>query len=102
MRKYLTFAEAAQRLAGKVSACTVWRWSAKGFYVRAVHRIIRLRYVHIGRRLFTKEEWLEQFIDELSAARDAERDCRASKPGRKVDRILEIYEAEAVLRRAGI
>jgi len=25
-----------------------------------------------------------------------------SKPGRKVDRILEIYEAEAALRRAGI
>ena len=102
MRKYLTLPEATQRLPGKVAACTVWRWSAKGFYVRAVDRIIRLRYVYIGRRLFTTEEWLEQFIDELSAARNAERDCRASKSGRKVDRILEIYRAEAVLRRAGI
>lgn len=41
----------ARRLPDKVSPCTLWRWSAKGFCIRAVDRIIRLRYVHIGRRL---------------------------------------------------
>ena len=102
MRKYMTLREASERLPVKPSYCTVWRWANKGFYVPALGKVVRMRYVHIGRRLFTTEEWLEEFIDELSAARDAERQCRSSKPGRKIDRILEIYEAEAVLRRAGI
>ena len=102
MRKYVTLAEAAQLLPNRPAACTLWRWCVKGFYIRAVDEIIRLRHVHIGRRIFTTEQWLEQFIDDLSAARDAERKCQASRPGRKVDRILELYKADSILRRAGI
>ena len=102
MRKYLTLAEAAQLLPRTLATCTVWRWCVKGFYIRFVDEIIRLRHVRIGRKMFTTEEWLEQFIDDLSAAREAERRCRASRPGRKVDRILQLYEADSVLRQAGI
>ena len=53
MRKYLTLAEAAQLLPHRPAASTLWRWSVKGFYIRAVDEIIRLQHVHIGRRIFT-------------------------------------------------
>jgi len=101
MRKYLTLAEAAQLLPRPPVSATLWRWCVKGFYIRYVDKIIRLRHVRIGRKMFTTEEWLEQFVDDLSAAREAERKCRTSRPGRKVDRILQLYEADGILRQAG-
>lgn len=103
MRKYLTLAQAAELLPIKRSACTLWRWCVRGIYVRRVNQIIRLQHAYIGRRLMTTEAWLDEFIDQLTLARAAEQKLRAvGKPGSKYDRIMQLYEADAVLRRAGI
>jgi len=102
MRNYFTLQEAGKRLPVPRHVSTMCRWSVRGFYFPALDKIIRLQHVHVGRRLFTTEEWLEGFIDETSAAQEAERQCRVTKPGIKVDRIVELYKADAILRRAGI
>ena len=102
MRKYLTMAQAAELLPIKRSVPTVWRWCAKGVYVRRVNKIIRLQHVYVGRRMMTTEAWLEEFIDQLTLAREAERKLRVlGRPGSRYDRIMQLYEADAVLRRAG-
>jgi len=45
---------------------------------------------------------LEEFIGQLTLAREAERKLRVlGRPGSKYDRIMQLYEADAVLRRAG-
>ena len=103
MRKYVTLQQAAALLPVKVSTCTLWRWCAKGVYVRTVNEIVRLQHVYVGRRMLTTELWLEEFIDRLTAARMTERQWRAgARPGRKWQRYAELCEADIVLRRAGI
>ena len=103
MRKYLTMAQAAELLPIKRSAATLWRWCVKGVYVPRVNTIVRLQHVYVGRRLMTTEAWIEEFFDQLTLARDAERKLRVvGKPGSKYDRIMELYKADATLRRAGI
>ena len=103
MRRYLTMAQAADLLPIKRSAPTLWRWCVKGVYVRGVNTIVRLQHAYVGHRLMTTEAWLEEFIDQLTLARDVERKLRVvGKPGSTYDRIMELYEADAALWRAGI
>lgn len=101
MQEYIPLREAARRMPVPVCAATVWRWCAKGFYIPAAKQVVRLQHVHVGRKMFTTEKWVEQFIDDLTAAKALGRRAAGKKPG-KVVRLLELYEAEAVLRRAGI
>ena len=98
MQEYLKLSEAAKLMPLPVNTCTVWRWCVKGFYMRAVKKIVRLQHIMVGRRLLTTQEWIDRFIAEMTAAKAAERE---KKPG-KFERLMELYEAEAVLRRAGI
>lgn len=100
MNKYITLQEAAKVTPMPVSQCTIWRWCVKGFYISAIKQLVRLQYVCVGRKMFTTEQWLEEFIVNLSAAKELARQARR-KPG-KLERLLEVYHAEAILRRAGI
>ena len=100
MNKYITLQEAAKRTPVPVSQCTLWRWCTKGFYIPAAKQLVRLQYVCVGRRMFTTEQWLEEFIVNLSAAKELSRQAR--RRPRKLERLLELYHVEAVLRRAGI
>jgi hypothetical protein len=100
MRQYITLEEAAKLTPATVSPCTLWRWCAKGFYISGAKQLVRLQHVCVGRRMFTTEQWLEEFIVTLSAAKELARQAR-KRPG-KLERLLEVYHAEAVLRRAGI
>lgn len=100
MQKYITLHEAAKRTPVPISPCTLWRWCTRGFYVRAANQIVRLQHVQVGRRMFTTEEWLEEFIVKLSAAKEVARQAR--RRPKKFERVLEIYRADAILRRAGI
>lgn len=103
LRKLITLREAAGRLPGRVAFSTIWRWSMKGFYIPALGKIIRLEHVYVGRKVHTTGEWLDQFIGDLTAARALERERRSGKGvGRKWERTLQLYEADAILRRAGI
>jgi hypothetical protein len=102
-KDFIPLPEAAKLLPGGISGCTLWRWCTKGFYIRALGKIIRLEHAYAGRRLFTTGQWLDQFIGDLTAARALERERRSGKGvGRKWERLLQLYEADAVLRRAGI
>lgn len=101
VREYITLEEAGRRLPGSVSTCTIWRWCTKGFYVPAAKQVIRMRFVQIGPKMFTTELWLEQFIDDFTAAKNLQREAKRRTPG-KLERILELYRADAVLREAGI
>ena len=98
MQQYLKLSDAAKLTPLEVSPCTVWRWCVKGFYIKAAKKTLRLEHVVIGRRLLTTQEWIDRFIAEITAARVA---IREKKPG-KFERLMELYEAEATLRRAGI
>ncbi|NLW87317.1 MAG: hypothetical protein GXY38_10635 [Planctomycetes bacterium] len=97
MQEYITLKEAGRRLPGSVSGCTIWRWCTKGFYIPAAKRVIRMQYVHIGRKVFTTEQWIEQFIDDLTAAKSLRHEAE-----RKTLRLRELERADAVLRQAGI
>ena len=76
--EFLTLAQAAKVVPGKVSIPTVWRWAVKGVGG------VRLRSARAGRKFVIKREWLEEFYSELGAAREAERDggrCETTKFG---------------------
>lgn len=101
MQEYISIREAARRMPVPVASCTVWRWCTKGFYIPAAKQIVRMQHVNIGRKMFTTEQWVEQFIGDLTAAKALQREAEGKKPG-KLERLLELYEADAILRRAGI
>lgn len=98
MQEYLRLSEAARLMPLPVNPSTVWRWCVKGFRMRAARKTVRLEHVVVGRRLLTTREWMDRFVAEMTAAKAAE---RQKKPG-KFERLMSMYEAEAVLRRAGI
>lgn len=101
MKNYISLHEAATRLPVPVAKSTLWRWCTKGFYIPAAKHIVRMQHVNIGRKMFTTEQWVEQFIDDLTAVKALQREAKGKKPG-KLERPLELYEADAILRRAGI
>ena len=62
-----------------------------------------MRFVRIGRKYFTKADWVEEFIHRLTAATMASNEewmRRHKKPGR--DRQRQLDEADEILARAGI
>ena len=103
MRKYLTLREASELLPSKPAVATVWRWARRGVEVPEINTLVRLQYAWIGRRVFTTAEWLDDFIDRMTAARTAQEMCRAGgRDGRKWREFIRLAEADIVLRRARI
>ncbi len=103
MRKYITLHQAAKLLPIKVSGSTVWRWCINGLSVPGQDEVIRLQFVSVGRRLFTTAEWLDLFVDELTAARLGHyRRRNNGRTDRHWQRAKELAEADEILRRAGI
>ena len=103
MGQYIALGEAAKLLPTKPSACTLWRWCVRGFYAKESDEVVRLRFVCIGRRYFTAAEWLDEFIDRVTAARIAgHRHKYGDKPDARWNRIRELAQADDVLRRACI
>ncbi len=81
----------------------LWRWCVRGMYVKESDEVIRLQFVCIGRKYYNSAEWLDQFIDNVTAARIAgQRKRYGDKPDARWKRIRELAEADEVLRRARI
>ena len=68
MNMYITLDEATELLPIKPNRSTIWRWCARGIYVRGVDEVVRMKFVRIGRKLFTTADWVEEFIHRLTAA----------------------------------
>ncbi len=64
LKGYITFEEVGHILPTHPAATTCWRWARRGLAARDGSRV-HLRHVRIGRRLFTREEWVREFTEEL-------------------------------------
>ena len=98
--QYITLDAAAKLTPIPVSQCTIWRWCSKGFRFEGVEQPVLLQYICVGRKMFTTEKWMEDFFIHLRAAKTLSKRSKR-KPG-MLERLIEIYHAEAVLRRAKI
>lgn len=67
MSDYLTLGQAAQRTPNRPSAGTIWRWARHGIVARD-GSVVRLQHIRIGGRVFTTEQWLHQFFEEVAKA----------------------------------
>lgn len=61
--RYLTIAEAAKRIPGRPSVCTMWRWWRKG-----LRGGVKLRSVAIGGKRLIPETAIPEFIAACSSA----------------------------------
>ena len=103
MDDYITLNEAAEMVPTKPCHGTIWRWCARGIYVRRADEVVRMRFVRIGRKYFTKADWVDEFIHRLTAATlKAHEHWLAGSPGLRRDRLRQLAEADDILNRAGI
>lgn len=56
-REYLSCEEAGLLAPGQPTRQTVWRWTRHGV------NGTRLRHVRVGQRVYTTQQWLEEFFD---------------------------------------
>lgn len=96
----LTLAEAARKLPRQRSAQSLWNWCRKGIKARNGERYY-LRHVRIGKRLFTRSEWMEDFFEQLAEA-DLAREI--AHPNRQKTRhnLVDHERADLELREAGL
>ena len=99
--EYISLAEAAGLAPGAPCYETVWRWARQGVTARN-GQVVKLRHLRAGAKLFTTQQWLEQFMEDLAAA-DGHAPQRQSC-GRRARTIPLHGDAEAAeaLRKAGI
>ena len=64
---YIPFSEAAKFAPRRPTYGTIWRWAQRGLTQRNGVRI-NLRSVRVGGRLYTTEQWLRQFFDQVAEA----------------------------------
>jgi hypothetical protein len=64
---YITLSQAAALLPGRPHLSTLHRWRLTGI------RTIRLKTALVGGRRFTTRTWLQEFIEQTTAAADVER-----------------------------
>lgn len=103
MNDYVTLEEAAQMVPTRPSHTTIWRWCCRGIYVRGADQLVRMRFVRIGRKYFTKPDWVEEFIHRLTAATmTAHEHLLAGVRNVSRDRLRQLAEADEILARAGI
>lgn len=62
--EYLSIADAAARMPGRVTVSTVWRWTTAGY------RGVRLRTQRVGWRLWTTPAWVDEFLVAIEQAND--------------------------------
>ncbi len=103
---YITLAQAANQSPGRPSANAVWRWCRKGIKSRAGQRI-RLKHIRAGGRVFTSEQWLNEFFQAVAQADQAyfERpEPTVDQPPSRTDKQRQgsIAQAERELKAAGI
>ncbi len=63
--KYLTFSEAAKLVPGQPTSNCVLRWARFGLKTRGGCRV-RLQYIRVGHKCFTRSEWLDDFYQATS------------------------------------
>jgi hypothetical protein len=63
----LTLAEAARVIGVDIGPAAVWRMARKGTLALDGTRV-RLRHERIGRKIFTRPEWIEDYMAELNRA----------------------------------
>jgi hypothetical protein len=103
MHKYISLNQAIDLLPIRPAISTIYRWCTCGHTINGTKEAIQLEHVYIGRRLFTTEQWLEDFITRCKAARQAAQEKRRfGKPDRYIYRYLAQAEADIILRKAGI
>ncbi len=103
MREYITLKEAAGLVPTKPAITTLWRWCRWGLKPSRASQAVKMRYVLVGRRLMTTEEWVEQFFADLANVQDEATERIRLRPGQlTAARRRQIEEAEEILRRAGI
>jgi hypothetical protein len=90
--RYLSLSQAARTLPGHTHPSTLWRWINKGVAG------VRLRAVRIGRRVFTTQTWIEDFIQSCTAAGEAPATHKPFHPAKTTSHLA----AEAALDAAGI
>ena len=64
--QYLDTVEAAKVCPGTPHYVTIWRWARQGLQTKSGRRVY-LRYVRVGGKLCTTEDWLHQFFEALAA-----------------------------------
>ncbi len=103
MKQYISLLEATKLVPTKPAVSTLWRWCTWGVCSPRSKEVVKLRSVVVGRRIFTTEEWIEQFFEDCAAARENAREPKL-KPAKRItpNRRRQIEQAEDILRRAGI
>lgn len=98
----LDLRQAAKQSPVPISYQALWRWARQGVAARNGGKV-RLKHVRVGGRLYTRQDWIDQFSKALADA-DAEHfDDAATAPahGRRTA-LNEHLDAEAELEREGL
>jgi hypothetical protein len=106
-QNYLSLSEAARIAPGKPHKASIWRWCRKGVKARTGD-VVKLRHVRAGGKVFTRADWLEQFLAELVATdqehfdRPAEPQAKPANARHLARREKEIAASKSRLREAGV
>lgn len=102
---YMTLTAAANIMPGRPSPTTIWRWATHGTRVLSYrrsgasefHRLDTqiLRTIRVGRRLFTTDRWIREFLADCETVGHP----RAATTGPK---IMSHAQAERQLQEAGL
>lgn len=107
MEKYISLSEAAALAPGRPHVASIWRWCRKGVTSRSGERI-KLIHIRAGSRLFTTEENLQTFFEQIAEADAGHFDPLPDPPPRPTDRPRpqcrerSRERAETILKSAGI
>ena len=106
----ISLTEATKISPGRPSTNCVWRWCRKGVRARGGTRV-RLRHVRVGGKIFTSQQWLDEFghhvADADAAYFDQQSDStpEVTSPARvrsETQRHAAIARAEESLSQAGL
>lgn len=83
---YLNLSEAAKSIPGRPHRNNVYRWCIEGTLVRGER--VMLRSARVGSRIFTKQEWIDAFLEKTNSA------SIAPSPSRRPRRRTRAEQAE--------
>lgn len=64
-KKLISLAEAAAVVPGGAGVPTIWRWCTRGLRARG-RGAVRLRHVRVGGRVYTRVDWVADFLRRVS------------------------------------
>lgn len=98
--KYINFKEAARQLdvENPPSPDTIWRWCRIGVGLPNGERMT-LPYKTVGRKMYTKLEWVREFHEKWEQAKQV---ARAGTPETSTERRIYKPHLEAALQREGL